>query len=318
MKKFLILIFTFTLPIVLLLFTFEYLLRSIPNDYSYKSNYLDKNADQLEVLFLGNSHVYYGIDPAFLNKSSFNASHIAQPIDYDYEILNKYKKKLNKIKYIVLPVDYFTFYNRLENGKEKWRKKNYNIYYGFYKSHNPFNYLEILNGTVWANSKRVIKNIQGKQYDLLCNTLGWGTIYKSLQNKDLVKTATREASIQKAPNSKYYYSSIEYLKKIIKCTQELNATLILITSPVHREYLSRIDISQMNNTLQVANKYAKEFPNVVYCDFLKDKSFVDKEFYDADHLNEKGAKKFSLKIDSVIRSLDARNINRYKNNILLD
>ena len=66
------------------LISIECLLRSIPNDYSYKRNYLDLNSDKIEVLFLGNSHASYDINPAYIRFKSFNNSFGCQTIDYDY------------------------------------------------------------------------------------------------------------------------------------------------------------------------------------------------------------------------------------------
>ena len=282
---------------------FEYLLRNIPNDYSYKKKYLDDNAEKLEVLFLGNSHIYYGIDPTLIKTASFNAAHIAQPIDFDVEILNKYKKKLTKLKYIILPVDYFSFYNRLENGKEKWRKKNYNIYYGFNKGYNPYNYFEILNGPIRINYNRLELNTALNKPYLYCNDLGWGK-YNSKFNKNLVQSARQESALHKAPNSRFYHSSIELLKSLISYSQNIHATLILITCPVHKEYLKNIDSNQMNNTIDVAAYLSQHYSNVLYYNFLNDNSFSDIEFYDADHMNEKGARRFTFKIDSIIQTIE--------------
>ena len=303
MKKLIVRILVFLIPIFFLLLLFEYALRSIPNDYSYKNNYLDRNSNKLEVLFLGNSHIYYGIDPDFMKMKSFNASHVAQPIDFDFEILKKNKEKLSKLKYIVIPIDYFTFYNRLENGKEKWRKKNYNIYYGFYKSYNPLNYFEILNGTITSNYKRLENNSTCKNAYLYCNALGWGK-YDSRKNKNLVYSAISESALHKAPNNRYYNSSIGILKRIISCAQDLRVKLILITCPVHKEYLKLINSHQMDDAIKVATSFSHQYPNVFYYNFLKDGSFRDNEFYDADHLNEIGARKFTFKIDSIIQSIE--------------
>jgi hypothetical protein len=41
----------------------------------------------------------------------------------------------------------------------------------------------------------------------------------------------------------------------------------------------------------------------MYYNFLNDPSFQAEDFYDADHLDEKGAKKFTLLLDSVIKTV---------------
>ena len=88
--------------------SFEFLLRNIPNDYTYKRNYLDNNAKEIEVLYLGNSHILYGINPVFSKYKSFNCAHGSQSLNYDFAILNKYKKQWKKLKLIVVPVTLVT------------------------------------------------------------------------------------------------------------------------------------------------------------------------------------------------------------------
>jgi hypothetical protein len=46
----------------------------------------------------------------------------------------------------------------------------------------------------------------------------------------------------------------------------------------------------------------KENENVYYYNFINDNDFLENDFFDADHLNELGAMKFTKKIDDVIRN----------------
>ena len=78
-------------PILILLLLIEVLTRAIPNDYTYKRDYLNNNSNIIRVLFLGNSHAYYGVNPAYINQNSFNAAYVSQSVNYDYQILKKYK-----------------------------------------------------------------------------------------------------------------------------------------------------------------------------------------------------------------------------------
>ncbi|HRB69044.1 MAG TPA: hypothetical protein PLC92_02955, partial [Chitinophagales bacterium] len=77
----------------------ELLLRDIPNDYSFKKNYLNTNSNNIEVLFLGSSHIYYGINPEYISQKSFNAAHISQSLNFDLAILEKYKDRWTNLKY---------------------------------------------------------------------------------------------------------------------------------------------------------------------------------------------------------------------------
>ena len=55
----------------------EFLLRRIPNDYSYKRAYLDVQSEDVEILIFGSSHSFFGIDPSYFSDRCFNASHVS-------------------------------------------------------------------------------------------------------------------------------------------------------------------------------------------------------------------------------------------------
>ncbi len=133
MNKFIKKTLFFCAPVLIFIVIMELLLRNIPNTYSYKKNYLDQHSNEIEILFLGSSHAYRAINPKFIHLNGFNAALISQSLDYDIEILKKYEKQMDKLKFIVIPIDYFSLYNRLETGIENWRIKNYNLYYGLNK-----------------------------------------------------------------------------------------------------------------------------------------------------------------------------------------
>ncbi|OCB78491.1 hypothetical protein [Flavobacterium crassostreae] len=128
MSKFIKLFALFLIPILVVMTSFELLLRNIPNDYSYKKKYLDAKSDGIEVLFLGSSHIYFGINPEYITKKSFNVAHSSQSLNFDLEIIKKYKNRWKNLKYIIVPIDYFSMYTTLEDAIEKWRVKNYSIY----------------------------------------------------------------------------------------------------------------------------------------------------------------------------------------------
>ena len=87
----------FILPLIIIVLSFEILLDKIPNDYRYKKEYLDQNSDRIKVLFLGSSHVYFGINPTYISLNSFNASYYSQSLDYDFEILKKYSNNWSQL-----------------------------------------------------------------------------------------------------------------------------------------------------------------------------------------------------------------------------
>lgn len=301
MRKFLKLIILFSIPVLIGLTLIEITLRRIPNDYSYKRGYLDKESNNIEVLFLGNSHIYRGVNPEYISAKSFNGAHVSQSLNYDLAILNKYDGRWRKLKYVFISIDYFSLYSSLEDGIESWRVKNYSIYYGI-KNNNLQNNFEIFNGKQAHNLSRLKSYLLHNKGDITCNRYGFGALYKSKENKNLKTTGEIAAKLhtRSMVNNLSYAKNYQIIKSIIDFSKTNNIKIIFITSPVYKTYRENLDPKQLNNTVNKIKKIVAINKNTYYYNFMSDRTFVAKDFYNADHLNEKGAKKLTLKIDSLL------------------
>ncbi len=302
MNKFIKNTLIFGTPVLVFIVMMELLLQRIPNDYSFKRNYLDKNSNKIETLFLGSSHAFYSVNPKYIHSNSFNAAHIAQSLDYDIEILKKYENKTTKLQYIVVPIDYFSLYNRLETGVESWRIKNYTIYYGFNKSYEFKDNFEILNGKLIENIKRIVQFYVRHKSEVSCNTLGWGTKHNSKNNKDLIATGKAAAKRHAAKSKSFFNENVAIVNEIIAIAKTKKAKVIFYTNPAYKTYTSQLNQEQLQKTYATIRSITNSNPNVRYYDFLTDSSFLKEDFFDADHLNEIGTEKFSKKMDSIITS----------------
>ena len=306
MNRFIRQILIFTLPIVLFFITLELILINIPNDFIFKRDFMDLNSDKIEVLILGNSHTYYGINPYFINKKTFNLAYPSQPLNYDFLLLKKYEKSLKKLKYLILPIDYCSLYYKIENGSEKWRSKNYSIYYGL-DSNLIQQDFEILHGRFSNNISRAFNFFFHNKTDLSCNKFGFGYKYNSKFNKNLFSTgiqASKRHSVNIYKNHEAYSNNFNNLNLLIDIANKNKINLIFISSPAYVSYYSNLNEIQLKYTHNTILNLCKMNNSIYYFDFLKDSSFIANDFFDADHLNEIGAKKLSIKIDSIIRKIE--------------
>lgn len=303
MKKFIKKTILFSSPVIIFIVMVELLLRNIPNDYSYKKSYMDIHSNEVETLFLGSSHAFYSLNPNYIKSKSFNGAHIAQSLDYDFDILKKYKNKTSKLKFIVVPIDYFSLFNRLETGVESWRIKNYNIYYGFGRSYNLKDNIELLNGKLFENIKRIFQYYIKHNSEVSCNKFGWGTKHNSKNNKELILSGKAAAKRHHKKKIFFYNENLAIVKEFIAFAKDKKAKLIFYTNPAYKTYTSQLNQEQLQKTYTTIRNIVKSNPNTRYYDFLTDSSFIKEDFFDADHLNEIGAKKFSKKMDSIIKSL---------------
>ena len=306
MRKFSLRILTFLLPILIVSVTFEVLLRNIPNDYAYKREYLDNNADEIETLILGSSHTFYGIDPRYFFNNTFNASHVSQSLNYDLEILKKYQDEFKSLKTIVLPISYFSFYSSLESGVESWRIKNYMIYYDQNSSESISDYSEVLSNEFKVMIDKLVSYYVKGNKSIYCSNLGWGISYKSENSVDLLVSGEIAAKrhtvldIESAENKTEFSKNKFLVKSIIEWATGRNVKVLLLTLPAFETYQRNLNIEQLQEAIKTTKEICSNNNNCYYENLMMDTSFVVSDFFDADHLSEIGAKKLSVLINQKI------------------
>jgi len=305
MRKFIIKTLLLLLPIAFLAVSMEYLLQQIPNDYACKKKYFDKHSEKIQTLILGSSHAYFGINPVYFSKNTFNASHVSQSLDFDLAILNKYQNNLGNLDIIVLPISYFTLFGKLENGQEAWRVKNYTIYYGI-NAKSLSDCSELLSNKLKRNIYRLYGYYVKNKNDITCTELGWGTTYKSELAKDLQETGKTAAKrhtrgdILSEKNRKIFNENLNILKSFSEFCSQRNIKLIFLTTPTYHTYRENINADQRAKMVETINNFVSKHSNFHYFNWFEDIDFIEEDFYDADHLNEIGVEKLSRKLSQHI------------------
>jgi hypothetical protein len=304
MKKYFIKIFVFLIPVVIIGCIMEFLLQHIPNDFRNKKEFLDAKSEQIQVLILGGSHTLYGINPEYLKERSFNACQVSQTLDFDLALLEKYNKKWSDLQFIVLPISYASLFEKLEKSIEPWRIKNYCIYYKMRaSSYLPF-YTEILSNKLETNIHRLYSFYAKGTGNVFCTETGWDSTYSFCpKDRDFVKEGNIAARLHRWEDDQYFNEMVSSLNSIIILAQKYNAKVILFTPPAFITYRENLNRIQLTRTITTAEKLAKEYNNCFFYNFLEDLTFTEEHFFDADHLNKAGAKKMTLKIDSIIHEI---------------
>lgn len=315
MKRFIKKSLFFILPVLCIFICMEFLLRHIPNDYKIKKEYLDKNAQNIEILCLGSSEVYYGINPIYFSKNGFNASHIAQTIESDLEILKKYQNKLKRMKYIIIPVSYITLYRNLHNNAETWRIKNYTLYYNIHTSTNIKDYSEVLSFDTVTNIQRLYSYYIKKKQEITTSELGFGANHPSTYQEDLIKGGEEYAKRYTRNNKKGFFlfdGNIELLKSIIQIAQNNKAVVIFFTPPMYYTCRDNLDYGQIERSINAISEIAKEYNNTIYINYMYDKTFIKSDYFDAAHLNEIGAEKQTKLLNNLIIYIEKYGLGRLK------
>jgi hypothetical protein len=298
MRKFAIKMSLYLVPLLILMSIMEFTLRSIPNEYKYKKTYLEGNGDKIQTLILGNSHSYYGVNPDYFEEICFNASQVSQPLEYDEEVLRHFENDLRALKTVFINISAFSLFFDFETADESWRNKNYVLHYGMNSSNSYKDYSEVFSMRFSVNLRRLY-NYWIKNTTINCSGSGWGNDYTSEKSKNIAKSAIKAANKHNISNYDFFEKNKKHLDSIIQWCKKRNIKLVLYTAPATKEYYQLIHPEQLKTTTDYLKKFAKTSDNCQYINLLKSKEFKAEDYYDADHLNEKGVKKLSKKMAAI-------------------
>ena len=120
---------------------------------------------------------------------------------------------------------------------------------------------------------------------------------------DLFAAGAYSAKKHRRLDDHYFNEMCSVLDLIIVFAERKGIRLILFTPPAYEFYRTNLPQDQLYLTVHTASQIAQRHANCLYFNFLDNKSFTESDFYDADHLNEKGAQKLTFVIDSIINSV---------------
>ncbi len=315
MRKFVIeILLFFFLPLSLIAVVAEYSIRKIPNDYEYKSSWLTNNSNEIDVLYLGPSTIFYDIDPKMSKWKGFNASHVSQSLKYDNFIFNKYIDQMKSLKYVVLGIDYWSPSGSMENGTEWWRIKYYTIYYDspYHQGKNKYKYEIYFHNTetfstAFQGLKRQIGigDVTHKTVD----DLGFGLSYSSKDKTEDWDNGIPEGERhnklidETSRNLQIISDNYDYVKDICEKSKERGIKVILLGSPHYKSYNNTIERRFIDERNRFCENISSTFDNVKFLNLSESDIFYEDDYYDAMHLNEIGAKKFTDIVDKYIDEL---------------
>jgi len=256
---------------------------------------MSESINDIQILILGSSHSFEGINPENFEMNTFNLAHASQSIDYDYLLYKHYRNELINLKYLLIPISYFTFYFKIENSSEKYRVD----YYKYYYFNNTF---KILSLKRFGNNLKNILINSSEDYNLKYSGyyMNSGSKYDDFKQ---FKESAFQAAKRHTYNEKQdiFRKNVKIIETIIKLSINKGVKVVLIETPKHEEYLKHLNETQVLKTKEVINHLKSNYINsVIHLSYESDNDFMFNDFYDSDHLNGKGAEKLSKKINDYL------------------
>ena len=305
MKKFIKYSLFFVLPILIMAIPLEYILRQVPNPYKYKYEWMQKNAEDVEILAFGSSHTFSAIRPEFLEGKAFSLANVSQGIKVDLFLLKYWADRYKKLKTVICPISSFTWFDHgLENGNESYRCRYYKIYMDCNLYPDIFNNFELSD---IRTTKGKIKKLLFPNIDPGYDEYGWGNTNKLSEKKMGTWNDGTEAE---AAAKRHTYKNWDdtdqnyaLMKEIADFCKSRKIQLVLITTPCWHLYYEHLNGEQLKKMYELTHKIQQEY-NLRYFDYLKDPRFEADDFYDSNHLSDVGAIKFSKILDKDIKSIE--------------
>ena len=302
MKRFLYHCFLTLIPLFALWIAAEIFYRVTENNYSYKHQQIERCKLDVHTLILGDSHTFFGIRPEFMRNPAFNLSGISQSLYFDELLLKKYLNQTPQLKKVVLMVNYTTLSKQDDTAEDTWRKYFYdqhmNLEVPIVSCFDVKRYSLALTRRT-SRTLKTYKKFLSEGTLVGVDSLGWGTYYTADKSLDIVKTA-------KIVTKRHEDGLLDFslnkarLKRMIKWCAEKNIEVVVVSMPVTAAYRKRINNEKWLKSVKVTSQIAAAYQEVTYYNFFASKEFNDADFYDANHLNSRGAAKFTLLLDGLI------------------
>ncbi|AVI51417.1 hypothetical protein C5O00_09630 [Pukyongia salina] len=298
MRRFLLKITLFSLLPILLFLTAELLIRFSPNAFIAKAEYIQNNKN-IEALILGSSHTQQAIDPSHFTIKAANLAYNGQDLSINEDLYHRYKEELPQLKYLIVEIDYHTL--EFRQPEDYFRDPWYFQYHGL-KRH-PIR--PITKYSMYASSPKFFNNflldklnrdspvVQLNEWGFETNRF-WGEFKDMEYDEKKIDSLMRQLPTRHAKISlENLNNSKRSLGRIIQDCNEKNITLVFIATPMYKTFeRHKIEPKERHRSL-LLDSLMYVYKNLIYLDFEYDERFDVTHFRDEDHLNPKGAMKFT-------------------------
>ena len=309
MRKFLIKSALFSTLVLLLLATIEVALLFIPNTYSYKRDYLEKHINDINILLMGNSYIEEGICPDIIGEGCFNIAISGRDIVFDAEIAKKYFSKMNRLKIVLLPLDYSKFeFGRGHKNPLDTRIELDRMTVTYRCMH--YKYMNLYVDKFWYWSEILNSQLnyisrfwQSRQENVECDSLGYhALVLKNRQDGWEYRAVPPIIDTSKKIDIDAFNRYWPYIEVIADCAKKRGAKMVLVNIPKYTTYQNNINKNVMKEMNQLISQLQNKYNNVIYWDFTYNEEFGEEECFDACHLSDEGAKKFSKCIEMMLKN----------------
>lgn len=216
-----------------------------------------------------------------------------------------------RLKYVLISIDYHSLHTSSQGERNIW-----SYYSNGIKYKDTYYLLSNLSPFLWGYGPKVSliflkKKILNKNkiLDLESGVKNTSLFYRgylgySGQSKKSFTDSAYKIRISnfEVDDVKNYEEVIADLEDLIVALKSKEITPILFCSPTYKEYNRMLNNSILSKNRLEIDKICSKY-SLNYLDYMDDNRFDKNDFYNADHLNQEGAKKFSKILSNELNSV---------------
>jgi hypothetical protein len=208
----------------------------------------------------------------------------------------KYVDLIPNLKLVIFTISYHALEYRVTNTTERWRTDFYKHVYGI-PSEDGDEGFKLTNYSYIAlyTPKEALRKASGGFFG--------AAAAETARSQEPVIAGTQNTISEDSGRKRAHHheglmrqgelpSNVAALERACTLLKRRNVSVVFITVPVHHTYYDQINVTSYQR-MQETIKQISANSGVPYFNYLRDEGFTTEDFIDSDHLNERGAEKFS-------------------------
>jgi hypothetical protein len=298
MRRVWLLFLGFCLPLLLGWVGLELILAKVPNSFSAKRDELQPLSGNVDTIILGSSEAFFGISPHNLAGTAFNLANNAQTLYYDDEIMKRVLPKLPRLKRVILQIDYVTLYSELYDNTDSWRE------YGYYQEwhiplQRPVDYWNVRlfsRAALYKTLSVVLDLAKGRRTDFATcvDDRGWCDAPTEWAAPGLTDDAARQMITGNHSNmhAEHIPANTAVLEQLLAMLRARGIDVVFVVMPTSPAYESAMHPATWERAKGIVQDLARKYGARVLS-FEGEPRLTEADFNDVNHLNAKGAVRFS-------------------------
>ena len=306
----------FLIPVAAAWCLLEWWMTHVPDSHSVKRENLLNVAPEIDTLVLGSSSAFWDIAPRELEGRTYNLANVSQTLYYDDQLLSQVLPEVPRLKRVILTINYVSFFFDMHGSDEETRQYYYWQRWRIRPSHfgdvfDPRMYSAVVlrtPGFAASSLKQAALDylrkgsFEAPRPDVTILADGWSpqsaAKLPDLRPSVLDKKIAFHHRLMKEANVEL---NLAALRHMVDTLEARGIELILVTPPVYEGYAARMNPEYWRRTQEFVADIVRNHSSVRYYSFLQTPGLGAESFLDEDHLNERGAERFSRLLNQDIR-----------------